>query len=263
MYGSEARCRSAMAPSRTFPCTSLPPGCVWSGWRRCRQLDIRVSFKITLQWERGAFLSKLNAPASFLKAGEQADSVENGPNIVFVRLKPRESARSGLASVHRLAAAANPVLAHDPNEFGKRGVGSRSATSGGDRQLPVHWLDTGTVGRWVGARRGLRAGPGARGFGASPASCFRDAQVPRIYKEGPGAHVAFLGTGIAADRSRRRLPRIVRRESARSSPIITRCPIRGAVLGRSGPPRCLGHWHGRRPFRETGRSNIGSSCLAI
>jgi len=66
----------------------------------------------------GAFLSKLNAPASFLKANEQADPVENGPNIVFVRLKPTVSARSGLADVRHLAAAANQVLAHDPNELG-------------------------------------------------------------------------------------------------------------------------------------------------
>ena len=67
----------------------------------------------------GAFLSELNAPASFLKAGEQQiDPVENGPNIVFVRLKPGVSAQAGLADVRSLAEAANQVLAHDPNELG-------------------------------------------------------------------------------------------------------------------------------------------------
>lgn len=66
----------------------------------------------------GAFLSKFNAPASFLKANEQADPVENGPNIVFVRLKPTVSASTGLTDVRHLAAAANQVFAHDPNELG-------------------------------------------------------------------------------------------------------------------------------------------------
>lgn len=66
----------------------------------------------------GAFLSKLNAPAYFLKAGEQTDPVENGPNIVFVRLKPSVNARIGLAAVRHVAAAANQVLAHDQNELG-------------------------------------------------------------------------------------------------------------------------------------------------
>jgi hypothetical protein len=67
----------------------------------------------------GAFLSRLNAPASFLRATEQqADPVENGPNIVFVRLKPTVSARAGFDNVRHLASAANQVLAHDPNELG-------------------------------------------------------------------------------------------------------------------------------------------------
>jgi hypothetical protein len=66
----------------------------------------------------GAFLSQLNAPASFIKANQHPNPVENGPNIVFVRLKPTVSARSGLADVRHLAAAANRVLAHDPNELG-------------------------------------------------------------------------------------------------------------------------------------------------
>ena len=67
----------------------------------------------------GAFLSELNAPTSFLKATEQQiDPVENGPNIVFVRLKPEVSTPAGLADVRHLAESANRVLAHDPNELG-------------------------------------------------------------------------------------------------------------------------------------------------
>lgn len=66
----------------------------------------------------GAFLSKLNAPASFLKATERSDPLENGPNIMFVRLKSAVSGPAGFADVHGLAASANRLFAHDPNELG-------------------------------------------------------------------------------------------------------------------------------------------------
>ena len=69
----------------------------------------------------GAFLSELNAPAWFLKAvDENADPVQNGPNVVFVRLKPTVKPRAALTDMHHLAAAANQVLGNDPNEVGNQ-----------------------------------------------------------------------------------------------------------------------------------------------
>ena len=66
----------------------------------------------------GAFLSQLNAPASFLKATEQHDPELNGPSLVFVQLKTGLGPNVGLANVRHLAADANELFTHDPNELG-------------------------------------------------------------------------------------------------------------------------------------------------
>ena len=88
-------------------------------------------------------------------------------------------------------------------------------------------------------------------------------------KRGLALTVAFQASVIAADCSRRRAaPR--HRIRTRAVDALRRINQRGArtdgasALGRSRRHRCLGVCQCRGgDSRETGRSNIGSSCLAI
>ena len=66
----------------------------------------------------GALISTAALPATFLKAASNKDPTLNGPQLVFVRLRPGVSAAAGLASLEHIAAVANKILAADPNAAG-------------------------------------------------------------------------------------------------------------------------------------------------
>lgn len=66
----------------------------------------------------GAMVSTALLPRSFLEATKNADPNLNGPQLVFVRLKPSVSATAGRANLQRIADSANHLFANDPNAAG-------------------------------------------------------------------------------------------------------------------------------------------------
>ena len=67
----------------------------------------------------GALVSTGIEPPAMQRATQSPDPTLNGPELVFVRLRPGVSATAGRADMQRIALAANKVLAADP-----RGVGN-------------------------------------------------------------------------------------------------------------------------------------------
>jgi hypothetical protein len=57
-------------------------------------------------------------PPAFLRATHNPDPNLNGPNLVFVRLRPGVSSLAGRASLQRIAVLANAVFARDPRAQG-------------------------------------------------------------------------------------------------------------------------------------------------
>jgi hypothetical protein len=66
----------------------------------------------------GALLSSGFEPPAFARAILNKDPNLNGPNLVFVRLRPGVSASSGKRNLERIAHDANVVFKKDPNAFG-------------------------------------------------------------------------------------------------------------------------------------------------
>jgi hypothetical protein len=66
----------------------------------------------------GALISGAIIPAAFNRVINSPDPILDGPASVFVRLRSGVSAAAGRASLHRIAEAANKVLAADPNASG-------------------------------------------------------------------------------------------------------------------------------------------------
>lgn len=89
----------------------------------------------------GALLPGGILPAAFQQAALNPDPNLNGPNLVFVRLRPGVSAAAGKADMQRIADAANKTLAADPN-----GAGSRVAVLGVQRPAEiVNYRSVGTT----------------------------------------------------------------------------------------------------------------------
>jgi hypothetical protein len=57
-------------------------------------------------------------PPAMIKAMKSSDPNENGPELVFLRMRAGVSAASGRANLARMSTATNKVLAHDPNTTG-------------------------------------------------------------------------------------------------------------------------------------------------
>jgi hypothetical protein len=66
----------------------------------------------------GAVVSNGIEPAAFLKATRDPDPLLNGPQAVFVRLRPGVSAAAGQADMQRIADVTDKALAADPNAAG-------------------------------------------------------------------------------------------------------------------------------------------------
>jgi hypothetical protein len=66
----------------------------------------------------GALVSTAVEPPAFQRFLQSPDPNLNGPELVFVRLRPGVSATAGRADMQRIAAAANRVLAADPHAAG-------------------------------------------------------------------------------------------------------------------------------------------------
>ncbi|MCU1462314.1 MAG: hypothetical protein JWO37_2389 [Acidimicrobiales bacterium] len=66
----------------------------------------------------GALLPVGILPAAFQQATVNPDPALNGPNLVFVRLRPGVSSSAGRADLQRIADAANKAFAADPNGSG-------------------------------------------------------------------------------------------------------------------------------------------------
>ena len=66
----------------------------------------------------GALLSAGIEPAAFRRAETNTDPILNGPQYVFVRLRPGVSAAAGLANLQGIASSANKAIAADPQAVG-------------------------------------------------------------------------------------------------------------------------------------------------
>jgi hypothetical protein len=66
----------------------------------------------------GGLFSDAILPAAFRRALLSPDPDQNGPSIAVVRLRPGVAPTAALASLHRIAAAGNKLLVHDPASYG-------------------------------------------------------------------------------------------------------------------------------------------------
>ena len=62
----------------------------------------------------GAYLSTGLLPAALTQTRVSTDPTQNGPDLVFVRLRKNVTAAAGMADIQRIVAAANAALANDP-----------------------------------------------------------------------------------------------------------------------------------------------------
>lgn len=89
----------------------------------------------------GALMSETSLPVSFRQATESSIPALDGPNMVFVRLRPGLSGAAGLADMQRMADAANRILAATPG-----GAGGGQSISVLGVQRPAEIVNYGTIG---------------------------------------------------------------------------------------------------------------------
>ena len=146
----------------------------------------------------GAMISEGIESAAFKKAITQSDPNLNGQDVEVVRLRRGVTAAAGLASLHKITAAADKVMAADP-----QGQGDVYEVLGVQRPAEiVNYQATGATpgilasGLAVGAVRGPR--PHLGHVGPSPASGLRPPQDARIHS------LSTCGDGRLAGLGRRR-----------------------------------------------------------
>ncbi|HEY5096645.1 MAG TPA: ABC transporter permease [Acidimicrobiales bacterium] len=89
----------------------------------------------------GALMSESSLPISLRQAAQSSIPALDGPNMVFVRLRPGVSGAVGLADMQRVATAANRTLAAIPG-----GAGSGQSISVLGVQRPAEIVNYGTIG---------------------------------------------------------------------------------------------------------------------
>ena len=101
----------------------------------------------------GALMSESGLPLSFRQATESSVPALDGPNMVFVRLRPGLSNTAGWADMQRVAGAADRILAASPG-----GAGNGASVSVLGVQRPAEIVNYGTIGVTPAVLAGTLAG---------------------------------------------------------------------------------------------------------
>ena len=174
----------------------------------------------------GAVLSKDVSPA-ISGATQSTDPNQNGPGLVFVRLRNGVSAAAGRADMQRIATLANKAFASDLQT-----AGDNVAVLGVQHPAEiVNYQSTGATPVVLAARscpwRHRRTGAHPGRIGTAAATGSRHVEDPRVHRPATRRHHRLAGLGHRRHRRRHRCARRHRGRAATLDPVRPqhqRCP---------------------------------------